>query len=161
MAQPGGGLFDRSLSKQSALGDRASLDHAGRWTCRPRRIGIPGVQRGHWFGVPAAPGRRRHLGSRHSGRQHQPHRGHPVRRSVPPGFRRLSRGHQGGVRSGTARRRHRHRGIRQYRVFRGSQPKGAVAARVPSGQRRTDRRHEPRTRKISRRPLEFLPAHRR
>ena len=39
-------------------------------------------------------------------------------------------------------------GLRQHRVLRRSQAQGTVAARVPPGQRRTDRRHEPATGKI-------------
>ena len=35
---------------------------------------VSGVQRDHWLGVFAAPGRGSHLGARHSGEQHQPHR---------------------------------------------------------------------------------------
>jgi multidrug efflux pump subunit AcrB len=72
MAQPGDGLPHRAIPQAGPLG----LEH--RWCSLGRGRGLASghralsdLQRSHRRGVPAASGRGRHLGARHSGQQHR------------------------------------------------------------------------------------------
>ena len=76
VAQPGHGLDHERLPPPAAPGHPLPLGHRGRGARRRGRLGLADGQRRDRLGVPAASGRRRHLGARHPRAQHRPHRGH-------------------------------------------------------------------------------------
>ena len=83
------------LPQSRALGHRASSRDT---SCRRLRCGPCGLshcRRRDWLGIPAAPGRRRDMGARHSRAQHRPHRRCAHHESSPYRLRIFSRSDAG------------------------------------------------------------------
>ena len=101
-AQPGDGLSDRALPPAAALGHSASLGCRLCWPRGPGGNDLFGLWRRHWSGVPAASGRRRHLGAWHPGEQHEPHGRREIHHQLPLCFRVVPGGDQSRVAGRTA-----------------------------------------------------------